>query len=107
MGNWCPFSKGKCKQTECKFWIHLLGKNPQGTDTIDTFDCAISFLPILLVENAQMARQNAAAIESTRNVIANPKGGISLLANQLARFNLIAERNMIMLDKGVQTGGSS
>lgn len=67
MSEFCPFIKGKCKKAECKLWIHLLGKNPQGSDTFDTFDCSMAFLPILLVENAQMSRQTSAAVESFRN----------------------------------------
>lgn len=61
--NTCPLLRGPCIEAKCKFWTHLLGKNPQGEGVIDKFDCAISFLPVLLVENAQMIRQTAASTD--------------------------------------------
>lgn len=67
MGRYCPLIKKNCIEHRCKFYIHLLGKNPQSTATIDNWDCAISFLPILLIEGAQQTRQAGAAIESFRN----------------------------------------
>jgi hypothetical protein len=50
-------------EAKCKFWTHLLGKNPQSDAVVDRFGCAIEFLPILLVENAQMIRQTAASTD--------------------------------------------
>lgn len=50
-------------EAKCKFWTHLLGKNPQSEAVVDRFGCAIEFLPILLVENAQMIRQTAASTD--------------------------------------------
>jgi hypothetical protein len=34
---------------------------------VDRFGCVDSFLPMLLIENAQMQRQTGAAVESFRN----------------------------------------
>ena len=59
----CPFIGKKCVESKCRFWTHLLGKNPQSDGVVDKFGCAIEFLPILLVENAQMIRQTAASTD--------------------------------------------
>lgn len=59
----CPLLKGPCIETKCKFWTHLYGKDPQKDSLIDKFGCAIEFLPILLVENAQVIRQAAASTD--------------------------------------------
>lgn len=80
-GEYCPLIRKKCIEHQCKFFIHLLGKNPQSTATIDNWDCAIVFLPILLIEGAQQTRQAGAAIESFRNeaVKANQEGIFGLV----------------------------
>ena len=65
----CPLNKfAPCKQTECAWFIQLRGQNPNTGKEIDEWGCAISWLPILLVENSQQQRQTAAAVESHRNV---------------------------------------
>ena len=51
----------------CKFWTQVQGVNPQTGEKLAHFDCAISFLPILLIENSQQQRQTGAAVESFRN----------------------------------------
>lgn len=67
--SFCPFIAKKCVETKCRFWTHLLGKSPQGDGVIDKFGCAIEFLPILLVENAQMIRQTAASTDKVANQV--------------------------------------
>ena len=52
----------------CRFWIHVSGKDPQSTKQLDWFDCATSWLPVLLIENAQMIRQNTASVDKTANI---------------------------------------
>ncbi len=68
--SFCPFIGKKCVESKCRFWTHLLGKNPQSDGVVDKFGCAIEFLPILLVENAQMIRQTAASVDKTANQVA-------------------------------------
>jgi hypothetical protein len=59
-----------CVEGKCRMWTHLLGKNPQGEGTVDKFGCALEFLPILLVENAQMMRMAAASTDKVANQVA-------------------------------------
>jgi len=66
-GSYCPLLKKPCIEHQCKFYVHLLGNDPQTGKGIDKFDCAMAFIPILLIEGAQQTRQAGAAIESFRN----------------------------------------
>lgn len=63
----CPLLKKDCIGHGCKFYVHLLGNNPQSGKPIDEWDCTWAWMPILLIENAQQSRQAGAAIESFRN----------------------------------------
>lgn len=64
----CPFTKTqKCMQDKCMFWTHLIGVNPQTGQSIDEFNCAISMLPILLIENAKNVAQAQSAVEKFKN----------------------------------------
>ncbi len=69
----CPFlsafRKQDCIESKCKMWTHLIGKNPQNEAQIDKFGCAVEFLPILLVENAQMIRQTVASTDKVANQV--------------------------------------
>lgn len=51
----------------CKWYVALKGKNPQSEEFIDDWQCAMYWLPILLVENAQTNRGQTQALESFRN----------------------------------------
>lgn len=51
----------------CPWYTKLRGKHPQTGDSVDEWGCAVTWLPILLIENAKEVRQGAAATESFRN----------------------------------------
>lgn len=82
----CPLlsalRKQDCIESKCKFWTHLMGKNPQGEGVLDKFGCAIEFLPILLVENAQMMRQGAASTDKVANIVNGLRGEVAT-SNQI------------------------
>lgn len=70
MGKFCPIIQKDCIEHGCKFFIHLLGNDPQNPGaTIDKFDCAIAFLPILLIENANVSRQGNASMDKVATEI--------------------------------------
>lgn len=66
-GTFCPLIKEECIQLKCAFFTQLRGVHPQTGEEIDEYDCAIKWLPVLLIEGAKETRQGAAAIESFRN----------------------------------------
>lgn len=51
----------------CAWFTKLAGKNPSTGEAVDEHGCAISWMPILLIENSQQQRSTAAAVESFRN----------------------------------------
>ena len=70
VGTFCPLIKKDCIQTKCAWFTQLRGTNPQTGSEVDEWGCAVSWLPILLIENSQQQKQTGAAVESFRNVVA-------------------------------------
>lgn len=68
-GSICPLHKKDMSLVchTCPWWTRVVGKNPQSEEMIDDWRCAVSLLPMLLVEGAQQTRAAGAAIESFRN----------------------------------------
>lgn len=68
----CPLG-AKCEEVKdgalhrCAWFIQLAGQNPQTGEQMDERGCAMSWMPILLVENSQQQRHTGAAVESFRN----------------------------------------
>ena len=44
-----------------------MGKNPNTGQEVNQSDCAVTWLPMLLIEGSQQTRQTGSAIESFRN----------------------------------------
>ena len=53
----------------CRWYIKLIGKDPQSEKQIDEWGCAVEWVPVLLVENARTNRGQTQALESFRNEI--------------------------------------
>ena len=79
----CPLHKEDMSKVchKCPWWTLIRGKHPQTGADIDQWGCAVGFLPLLLIENAQTARGNGAAIESFRNEMVNAGNAIISAAN--------------------------
>jgi len=54
---------------DCPKFVTIRGKDPQTGADVDRSGCVDGFLPLLLIENAQMSRQVGAAVESFRNEV--------------------------------------
>lgn len=66
--NQCPLHKFEpCKQLECAWFLKIRGTDPNTGQDKDDWGCAIAWLPVLLIENAQVSRHTGAAVESFRN----------------------------------------
>jgi len=81
-GNFCPLIKDDCLQLKCSWFTQLRGKNPNTGQDIDEWGCAMTWLPILLVENSQQQRSTSSAVESFRNEMVK--------ANEVSQQVLIA-----------------
>jgi hypothetical protein len=64
----CPLNNFKpCRKLDCAWFVKLAGTDPNTGNQIDEFGCAVAWLPLMLIENAQQSRQTGAAVESFRN----------------------------------------
>ena len=64
----CPLHNFEpCKQLECAWFLQIRGANPNTGEELDNWGCAVSWMPILLIENSQQQRSTGAAVESFRN----------------------------------------
>ena len=87
-GSYCPLIKKDCIGIKCSWFTQMRGTNPNTGKEIDEWGCAMTWLPVLLVENAQQSRQAGAAIESFRNeVVAFNQGSQALIAPSVHLVN--------------------
>ena len=70
-GTYCPLIKEDCIGLQCTWFTQVRGTNPNTGKEVDEWGCAITWLPVLLIENAQQSRQAGAAVESFRNEMVN------------------------------------
>ena len=73
------------KLHRCAWFTKLVGKNPQSEEPIDEWGCAMAWVPIMLVENAQTNRGQTAALESFRNEMVKGNGNFTIALAQAAQ----------------------
>jgi hypothetical protein len=94
----CPFNK-KCEETKrgkilrCSLFTKVTGKKPQSEEQIEQWGCAFSWLPVLLIENAQTNRGQTAALESFRNETVKQQTTFNQLASIAAKTKLLDRGN--------------
>ena len=80
----CPLLKKACIEHRCRWYIQLIGADPQTGEQLNKWGCAVEFIPVLLIENAKEVRQTAAAVETMRNEAVKDSnavvGGLATLA---------------------------
>jgi hypothetical protein len=81
-GTFCPLIKKDCVGLTCAWYTRVQGYDVNTGGQVDSYECAISWLPMLLIENSAQQRQTGAAVESFRNemVKSNEKAQQLLLA---------------------------
>lgn len=86
----CPLNSFEpCKQLECAWFVKLTGQDPNTGKSIDEFGCAMAWMPMLLIENAQQSRQTGAAVESFRNEIVKQNQTSHELLSKIKTSNLV------------------
>lgn len=65
----CPLIGKKCIEHQCVFYVHLVGMNPQTGQPTDEWNCAVAWLPMLLIENANEVRKSAASSDKVANEV--------------------------------------
>jgi len=66
-GTFCPLIKKDCVGLTCAWYTRVQGYDMNSGNQVDSYECAISWLPMLLIENSGQQRQTGAAVESFRN----------------------------------------
>ena len=88
-GDLCPLWREKCKQLQCRWFVHMQGKHPQTGADIDDWDCAINFQVLGLLEVVRGTRGQQAATESMRNEIVSRMDAPIARGNQLDLIDAI------------------
>ena len=68
-GKFCPLIGKDCIGLECSWFTQIRGTNPNTGEEIDEWNCAIHWVPFLILESSQQTRQAGAAVESFRNEV--------------------------------------
>lgn len=66
-GTFCPLIKKDCVGLTCAWYTRVQGMDINTGNQVDNYECAISWLPMLLIENSGQQRSTGAAVESFRN----------------------------------------
>jgi hypothetical protein len=88
--NNCPLHNFEpCKELDCGWFVQVRGHNPNTGEELDNWSCAVSWIPILLIDNSQQQRQTGAAIESFRNEVVKD--------NKMTQEILVAAHNQNLI----------
>ena len=66
-GKYCPLIKKDCVGLQCSWFTQIRGTNPNTGEPVDEWGCAITWLPMLTIENSQQQRHTTATVQSLRN----------------------------------------
>ena len=70
-GKFCPLIGEDCLGLKCSWFTQIRGMDPQTGEEIDEWGCAVTWMPMLMIENSQQQRSTNAAVESFRNETLN------------------------------------
>ena len=90
-GCFCPLIQKDCIGLQCAWITQVRGNNPQTGEEVDHWECAVKWIPMLLVENSQMQRQTGAAVESFRNEVVKRTERPMMNPQQVNPFELAAK----------------
>jgi hypothetical protein len=66
-GTHCPLLNKECIGLDCAWMTRVQGVDTNTGNQVDEYQCAIAWMPMLLIENSGQQRQTGAAVESFRN----------------------------------------
>lgn len=67
----CPLWRGPCRENECRWYIQVIGNQPNTGEQINKWDCAIAFLPMLTIQNSMFQRQTGASVDKVATEVRN------------------------------------
>jgi hypothetical protein len=66
-GTFCPLIKKDCMGLQCAWFTKVAGYDTNTGKEVEEWQCAIAWMPLLMVENSGQQRQTGSAVESFRN----------------------------------------
>ena len=66
-GKFCPLIGEDCMELKCAWYCQVRGVNPQTGQEVDEWGCAVTWMPMMMIENSAQQRHTASAVESFRN----------------------------------------
>jgi hypothetical protein len=82
VGKFCPLIGKDCLGLECSWYTQIRGMNPQTGEPVDEWGCAVTWMPMLLIENSNQQRSTSAGVESFRNeMVKSNETNISVLSS--------------------------
>ena len=71
---------------QCAWITQVRGTNPNTGKEVDEWECAVKWIPMLLIENSQQQRHTSAAVESFRNeVVENSVNPLTIMKTIAAK----------------------
>ena len=65
----CPLWKAPCKEHGCRWFKYIRGTDPNTGQPVDKWDCAIAWLPMLMIEMSLFERQTGASTDKVANEV--------------------------------------
>ena len=87
-GTYCPLLKKECIGLKCSWFTRIQGYDTNTGKDVDEYQCAVTLLPMLLVENSGQQRQTGSAVESFRNEMVKANENSMKLLEQSAKLKL-------------------
>ena len=92
-GKFCPLIGKDCIGLQCSWFTQIRGNHPQTGEEVDEWGCAVTWLPMLMIENSQQQRSTGSAVESFRNeMVKANETNINVLS---AAAQMMQERKII------------
>jgi hypothetical protein len=98
-GTFCPLIKKECVGLTCAWYTRVQGVDMNTGNQVDNYECAISWLPMLLIENSGQQRSTGAAVESFRNEMVKSNEQSQQLL--LATAGIIQNEDKLQLIKSI------
>jgi hypothetical protein len=95
--NICPIFKKECIGLDCAWFVKVEGYDVNTGKRVDEWNCTVSLIPMLLIENSGQQRSTGAAVESFRNemVKANEASHRVLLAAATSDVNELRKQLLV------------
>jgi hypothetical protein len=101
-GTFCPLIKKDCIGLTCAWYTRVQGIDMNTGNQVDNYECAITWLPMLLIENSGQQRQTGAAVESFRNEMVKSNEQAQQLLLATARESQVNDDNQSKLIRSIE-----